>query len=468
MRLGALTNGGGRLSILAIWAALAVLALHLSLDLRRSYADAQEWGSRLATSYVGQVAEHAAATFDRADLILERAVLLPGPADPAAARSLAPARRDTLESAMIALQAKAQGIVAMSMTDADGAVFANTVGTPPGGQLGDRGYFLMLKNGDSAGPVISEVVKGRVSRKWGVPVARRITAAGGGFGGVVVANIGMTDYVEKFFQSLALPPGSILALRDMGHRQLVSYPAAEDSYGKVVLSYAAVRLFDGGATEGSYMEPSAADGVMRIVAVRKLPGYDIYAVAAIPLSRVLDAWTRSRDQAVTLFLLALVAAVAATLLSSSRQRLSLALKARIAVQESVLDALSIPIFVRDKAGGFTACNTAYERYFGTPQGEVAGKTVFELLPSPSARSCFAADQEVLAGAGGKTYEITVRRADGSHRRVMVDQACYRDGGGAVAGVVGTVVDITDPLTGPSPLGYTTSGQEGSVQGERAS
>ena len=104
MQSGTFANRGVRLSIVAIWAALSLLAIHLFIDLNRSYDDAQERGNRLALTYVRLVAEHAAATFGRADLILERAVELPRPADLAAAKSLSPGRRQELETALVALQ----------------------------------------------------------------------------------------------------------------------------------------------------------------------------------------------------------------------------------------------------------------------------------------------------------------------------------------------------------------------------
>ncbi len=446
MQSGTFANRGVRLSIVAIWAALSLLAIHLFIDLNRSYDDAQERGNRLALTYVRLVAEHAAATFGRADLILERAVELPRPADLAAAKSLSPGRRQELETALVALQAKAQGIVSMSMTDDDGYVFANSLGTPPGGNLGDRGYFLLLKNGASSGPVISEVIKGRVSHKWGIQIARPIMAADGGFGGMVVANIGMTDYMEKFYEGLAVSPGSILLLRDMGHKLLVRYPVTEESYGRVVLSFEAAQLFDSGATEGVYTRPSPIDGVTRVVAIKKLPNYDIYATVGIPLNHVLGAWTKSRDQAAVIFLLALVAAAVATTLSTWKGRLSRALRMQVSFQEALFDTLPIPIFARDKSGGFVTCNKAYERYFGILRVDMIGKTVFELFPPELAQCYFDADQEVLAGSGAKTYEVEVIRADGGLRRVVIDKACYRDATGQMAGIVGTVVDITDRET----------------------
>ncbi|MDO8606522.1 MAG: diguanylate cyclase [Phaeospirillum sp.] len=443
MQFGAFANRGARLSIIATWAALSLLAIHLYIDLSRSHDDARERGGRLATSYVRLVAEHASATFDRADLVLERAVQLPDADDLASAKSLSQERRGTLESRLVALQVRAQGIVSMSMTNADGYVFANTVGTPPGGMLGDRGYFLALKNGASPGPVVSEVIKGRISNKWGIQIARRIVTGGGEFGGMVVANIGMTDYMEKFYEGLGLSPGSVLSLRDMDHRLLVRYPASAQIYGKPVASVEAARLFERGLSEGLYTRVSPIDGVSRVSAIKKLPGYDIYALVGIPESQAFGAWFESRNQAVVIFVLALVAAAIATALSFWKGRLDQALRSQLAFQDALFDTLPIPIFARDRDGGFITCNNAYERYFGKGRVELTGKTVFDVFLPELAERYYAADQEVLAGNGVKTYEVDVIRADGDRRRVVMDKACFRDAIGQVAGIVATVVDITD-------------------------
>ena len=276
-------------------------------------------------------------------------------------------------------------------------------------------------------------------------VARRITAAGGGFGGVVVANIGMTDYMEKFYEGLGLSPGTILSLREMGYRQLVRYPAAADSYGKVIPSYEVMRLFDGGVTEGAYSRSSPIDSVVRVLAIKKLPNYDIFATVGVPEEQILGAWTVSRNHAAVTFGLALVAAVIATILSYGKGKLGLALRAQVSFQEALFDTLPIPVFARDKTGGFVTCNKAYERYFGASRTEMTGRTVFELFPAELAQRYFDADRDVLA-EGAKTYEVGVVRADGSPRRVVIDKACYRDAGGEVAGIVGAVLDITDRET----------------------
>ncbi|CAA7627131.1 sensor domain-containing diguanylate cyclase [Magnetospirillum sp. SS-4] len=434
-----------RVSIALIWVALTLLAVHVYIDLNRSYQDARERGVRLATSYARLVAEHAAGTFDRADLVLERAVRLPQPEDLASARRLDDSRRAGIETGLKAIQAKAPAIVSMTMTDHDGYAFANTVGTPPGGNLGDRGYFLALKAGGPE-PAVSEVVKGRISNIWGIQVARSIPVPGGGFGGMVVANVGMTSYMEGFYGGLSLPPGSIVSLRDLQHRLLVRHPVREDLFGKVIPSGEFAPLFQAGGDEGIFDRVSPIDGVMRLVAVKKLAKYDIYAVVGIPETEVLGAWMQSRDQAIVILALALAVAVVATLLSHWKGKVDTTLRTQLSFQDALFDTLPIPIFTRDADGRFATCNKAYERYFGTRREDLIGKTVYDVFPGELAANYDAADREVLDGSGNKTYEIAVVAADGSTRQVIIDKACYQGADGRPGGIVATVVDITERET----------------------
>ncbi len=451
MVVGAFATKGVRVSLAAIWAALTLLVLHVYVDLRRSHEDATERSARLATSYVRLVAEHASATFDRVDFVLERAVRLPTAADQAAPQRLSGERQAALEAALKALQAKAQGVVSMSMTDQNGYVYSNTVGAPPGGSLGDRAYFLALKDGLAPEPVVSEVIKGRISNKWGIQVARRITAPDGGFGGMVVANVGMTDYMEKFYEGLSLGAGSIVSLRDARDRLLVRHPASESTYGKVVPFADAARLIAGGATEGTFRRTSPIDDVARMVAIKTLPRYDIYALVGIPESDVFGAWTRSRDQSIAILALALAAAIFATVLSFGKARLNLALSNQLSFQDALLDTLPIPVFARNANGVFVTCNKSYEMFFGTPKDQLIGKTAFDVFEPELAQFYLAADAEVLASRQSKTYETTVVRADGAVRRAVTDKACYLDGDGRVAGIVATTVDVTEQVRAAADL-----------------
>ena len=294
---------------LLLWAGAGVFALNVLWDLWSSYRDAEERARALATSYVRLVEQHASSTFDRVDMILTEATALVAAEQVPDAASLTEARRRALQEHLIALQRKGVGIVAMSATDADGTVFANTVGAPPGMSLADRGYFRQLKAGVMAQPAISEAVKGRVSNMWGVQVARSVEGPGGGFAGMVVANIGLNENFIAFYRTLSFSPNGVISLRDADNRILVRYPDAAEYYGRKLNPQfvSASRATE----EGGYVGPSTIDGLIRLTVFRKLRSYPIYANFNIDRDYYLAGWYGgARKSAVLLVLIGLGATVA--------------------------------------------------------------------------------------------------------------------------------------------------------------
>lgn len=305
-----------------LWAFIIIFDAYLLIDLRSSRVEAERQASQLATSYVRLVEEHASGSFDRASLILRQAVALVAEADMRAGMAMAAPRRATLQAALIDLQSEGHGIVSMSVTDADGRVYANTVGAAPGSDLGDREYFLALKNGAPIHAVISQVVKGRVSRKWGVQVARALRRSDGRFAGMIVANIGLEEYFAPFYQSLLLPPGFAISLRDLQHRVVVRYPGVHSISLEEPLSAPQVEeAFARGLAEGIYHRESPVDGVLRMVAFRRLGRYPLYAVAALADHDTLANWQQSFSRTVQFALLMTLGAALVTVTLRRKERL---------------------------------------------------------------------------------------------------------------------------------------------------
>jgi len=353
-----------------MWLGILILGIHIYVDLDRSYSDDTAKGKQLAESYVRLVAEHAIGTFDRVDLVLERAVKLTTPADQANVRALGNSRRGDLEIQLKALQARAEGIVSMSMTDETGYVFANTVEQPPGGYLGDRGYFLALKKGTSPEPVVSEVIFGRISNKWGIQIARKITRHDGSFGGMVVANVGMSSYLKNFYESLKLPSGGIFSLRDLNHKVIVRYPESQDFYGKVVSPTDPPLYFKNGSDEVFYIRESPLDHVLRFVAIKKLRRYNLYAVVGIPEAEIHSAWRKSLRQAVGLFMFAFTLTMLATVLSYRKYKA----EKQIASYAAELGDATVQLF-----GTATALSTETEVRMRTEQALREKELLFQVL-----------------------------------------------------------------------------------------
>lgn len=144
--------------------------------------------------------------------------------------------------------------------------------------------------------------------------------------------------------------------------------------------------------------------------------------------------------------------------------------------QTAIDTLPGPIFMKDSAGRYIACNKAFEDYIGLPRSRIVGSTVYDVAPHELATIYEKADRELMASGGTQSYETLVRYADGSYRDVMFHKSVFRDPNGKIDGISGTMLDIserkllekqlevaaaTDFLTGISNLRtfYELAGQE---------
>jgi PAS domain S-box-containing protein len=110
----------------------------------------------------------------------------------------------------------------------------------------------------------------------------------------------------------------------------------------------------------------------------------------------------------------------------------------------LVDALPVPVFFKSRDGRYLGVNRAWEEFFGIAGRSFVGKQVADLYPEDPAiaQKHATMDRELYARPGRQSYEITVRAADGELRDTIYYKATYQDARGEVAGLIGTIVDIT--------------------------
>lgn len=111
--------------------------------------------------------------------------------------------------------------------------------------------------------------------------------------------------------------------------------------------------------------------------------------------------------------------------------------------QSVLDALPVPVFFKDRKGVYQGCNKAFTEIMGKRPDELLGMTVFDLSPHDLAQVYFDADESLMASGGEQRYEAQIQIPSGERRDVMFYKAVLRDAQGQVTGLVGTLLDITE-------------------------
>jgi PAS domain S-box-containing protein len=111
--------------------------------------------------------------------------------------------------------------------------------------------------------------------------------------------------------------------------------------------------------------------------------------------------------------------------------------------QSLLDAIPYPVFYKDLRGCLLGCNAAFARSRGLPADELIGRTAFDLLPMEEARRLDRKDQELLRTGGTETFHTQVTGPGQARRQVILHKAVHRNADGSPAGIVTTVMDVTE-------------------------
>jgi PAS domain S-box-containing protein len=110
----------------------------------------------------------------------------------------------------------------------------------------------------------------------------------------------------------------------------------------------------------------------------------------------------------------------------------------------LVDSLPVPVFFKSRDGRYLGVNRAWEEFFGIRGEAFVGQQVSALYPQDPAVAARHAemDVELYAHPGRQSYEITVPVRGGGLRDTIYYKATYTGADGKVAGLIGTIVDIT--------------------------
>ncbi len=114
--------------------------------------------------------------------------------------------------------------------------------------------------------------------------------------------------------------------------------------------------------------------------------------------------------------------------------------------QQLIEVLPNPIYFKGTDGRYLGVNKAWEAYFGMPRDAFVGKTVRDLYPNNPeiADRLHAMDQVLWQNPGApQVYETSITTPDGRHHDAIYYKATFTRAGGGVAGLIGTIVDITE-------------------------
>jgi PAS domain S-box-containing protein len=128
---------------------------------------------------------------------------------------------------------------------------------------------------------------------------------------------------------------------------------------------------------------------------------------------------------------------------TDRKQAEIVLKESEQFLQILLESIPLPVFYKDVEGRYKGFNKAFETFFGRPKSELIGCSVFDFNPPELAKIYHAKDSELFKKISTQTYESQVKNAYGELRDVIFHKATLTNTSGAITGLVGTIMDITD-------------------------
>src|SRR5574343_160305 len=111
--------------------------------------------------------------------------------------------------------------------------------------------------------------------------------------------------------------------------------------------------------------------------------------------------------------------------------------------EELLEAIPLPVYLKDTFGRYIRLNRAFELFFHVRRENYIGRTLHDLLSPEDARVHAEKDTELFAAKGTQSYETVVHSRDGENHDAIYRKAVLTHRDGSVSGLLGVIVDITD-------------------------
>jgi len=128
---------------------------------------------------------------------------------------------------------------------------------------------------------------------------------------------------------------------------------------------------------------------------------------------------------------------------TDRKRIEAQLSEQLHLVEELIEAIPLPVYLKDSAGRYVRLNRAFEMFFHIKREVLIGRTLNDLLPPEDARLHVEMDAELFASKGMQSYEASVHSRDGIVHDALYRKAALTRRDGSVSGLLGVIVDITE-------------------------
>lgn len=307
---------------------------------------------------------------------------------------------------------------AIRMTDAHGQVIYGLAAEESSVSVGDRDYFQRAR--DSDGVVISEPLFGRVLRKWGIVVARRLEAGDGSFAGVVYTTLSTEHFIEGF-KGLTIGAEGAISLRTRSQRLIARYSAAEPhsirGVGDVIVSEDLMRKMAANPQQGWYMTKTKLDNIERITCYRQVRGYPLTIFTGASTADFLAAWrgeVLQQGGLAAVVILTVLGCSVLVFLQQRRDRRAATGLQQLALEQALMLDNDMVGMMRLRGRNVVWQNRALSSLFGYAPGELLGQPTRQLyVDEASFREVGEAAYPAIESGRRYRQQLRMRRKDGT-------------------------------------------------------
>ncbi|MBF0269572.1 MAG: PAS domain S-box protein [Alphaproteobacteria bacterium] len=318
-------------------------------------------------------------------------------------------------------------------------------------EVSDRPYFTKHRDNPELERFVDGPLRSRLSpTKWFLSLSHGVKTPRGAFDGSIVVTIDLVNLAQEY-QAILDTPGASVVMTDLKGRVLMRQPEVEGAVGTILPSFQGRENGYPELTHWTALSP--IDRQERLIAFRNLPGYPLSIGVTLLKSKVLSGWYTYLALALFLSL----AVTSATFLASRRIAGSLARRehairrlresraivtAQLQYQQTLLNAIPVPIATSDTNGVFIQCNNAFLRWTGHSVTEVLGRTCQDILPANVVEKYRQSFEDLLDAGGQIQFETAWADRHGTERRAVVYRTAHQGIERLGSAVISIVIDVT--------------------------
>lgn len=211
-----------------------------------------------------------------------------------------------LSNTMRELQRRLPQLHGLFYYDADGQWIATSAEQVPNNiNNSDREYFTFQRGNRRNSVHIGPVIKSRSTGDLVIPVSLRVSDAGGGFKGVLLATI-KVDYFRRFYSYYELGARDVLVLMLADSTVLYARPMPDSYIGKNLSASPLFQEMLAKMDRGGGQWQSVLDGQARIFGFARSDRYPLIVAAGYNTGDLFHVWVNGRAQDILLSLILLL------------------------------------------------------------------------------------------------------------------------------------------------------------------